>query len=240
MSGIASIVKGREDTRPQPNSRTSVPNKEIWFKDGDQAFVTSVATGEQDDKYLDEIEMYTFRHGNRFANLLKDDDVDLSLVPSDSRPQRKFAFWAYVHEIIHTTKRKDDWEEVEGPSGKKIFKEAINDHKIICLTFGRNDYLFSQLVDVYNDWGSLNKGVIRIKRTGTGMYDTSYTIAATARTAEAPKMDEELPTIKEYFKERYSALWTPAGTNSTSGSFEGKGPAEEREVKVESTSDDLF
>ena len=82
MSGIASIVKGRESTRPQPNSRTSVPNKEIWFKDGDQAFVTSVATGDQDDKFLDEIEMYTFWHGNRFANLLKDDDVDLSLVPS--------------------------------------------------------------------------------------------------------------------------------------------------------------
>lgn len=230
MSGIASIVKGRESTRPQPNSRTSVPNKEIWFKDGDQAFVTSVATGDQDDKFLDEIEMYTFRHGNRFANLLKDDDVDLSLVPSDSRPQRKFAFWAYVHEIIHTAKRNDEWEEVEGPSGKKIFKETINDYKIICLTFGRNDYLFSQLVDVYNDWGILSKGVIRIKRTGQGMYDTSYTIAATARNSEVPELTEELPTIKEYFKDRYSALWTP---NTANGS-------DDKEVKVESSSDDLF
>ena len=233
MSGIANIVKGREDSRGFSNSRTSVPNKEIWFKDGDQAFVTSVATGSEDDKYLDEIEMYTFRNGNRFANLLKDDDVDLSVVPADTRPSHKFAFWAYVHEIIHASKREDSWEEMEGPSGKKMFKETVNDHKILCLTFGRNDYLWNQLVDVYNDWGSLNKGVMRVKRTGTGMYDTSYTIAVTARTMDAITPETDLPTIKEYFKERYSALWTPAAPASSNDS-------QEREVKVESISDDLF
>ena len=31
MSGIASIVKGREDGRPQVGSRNTVPNQEIWF-----------------------------------------------------------------------------------------------------------------------------------------------------------------------------------------------------------------
>ena len=233
MSGIASIVKGREDGRPQVGSRNTVPNQEIWFKDGDQAFVTAVATGEPDDKYLDQIQMYTFRNGNRFANLLKDDDVDLSSVPADTRPSNKFAFWAYVHEIIHTSKRQDDWEQIEGPSGKKLFKETVNDYRVIALTFGRNDYLFNQLIDVYNDWGSLNKGVIRIKRTGTGMYDTSYTIAATARSVEVPEMEEELVPVREYFKERYSALWTPAASNSSDN-------AEDKEVRVEDDDDDLF
>ena len=232
MSGIANIIKGREAMRPQ-NMRNTVQNKEIWFKDGDQAFLSSLATGAEDDRLLDEVELYTFRHGTRFANLLKDDDVDLSVVPSDTRPSHKFAFWAYVHEIIHLSKRQDDWEEVEGPGGKKIFKESVNEAKIICLTFGRNDYLWSQLVDVYHDWGSLNKGVIRIKRTGTGMYDTSYTIAATSRNVEVPKLDEELPTIKEYFKERYSALWTPSTAPASNG-------ASETEVKLETAVDDLF
>ena len=233
MSGIANIIKGREDTRPQFNSRTTVPNQEIWFKDGDQAFLTSVATGESDDKFLDELQMYTFRHGTKFANLLKDDDVDLSVVPSDTRPSHKFAFWAYVHEIIHSEKRQDDWEMIEGPSGKKMFKETVNDYKIICLGFGRNDYLWNQLVDVYNDWGSLNKGIIRIKRTGTGMYDTSYTIAATARNAEVPdSSDTELVPVKEYFKDRYSALWAPSGNPSDD--------KEDKEVKVETSTDDLF
>ena len=233
MSGIANIVKGRETSRPQIGSRVAVPNQEIWFKDGDQAFITSIATGEPDDKYLDQIQMYTFRHGNRFANLLKDDDIDASSVPADTRASNKFAFWAYVHEIIHTSKRQDDWEQIEGPSGKKLFKEAVNDYKIIALTFGRNDYLFNQLIDVYNDWGSLDKGVIRIKRTGTGMYDTSYTISPTVRTAEVPEMKEELAPVRDYFKERYSALWTPAASTSSAN-------AGEKEVRVEADNDDLF
>ena len=232
MSGIARIQELRVDSRPQ-SSRTVVPNQEIWFKDGDQAFVTSLATGESDDKYLDEIEMYTFRNGTKFANLLKDDDVDVSMVPQDTRPSHKFAFWAYVHEIIHSDKRQDDWEPIEGPGNRKLFKETVNDYKIIALTFGRNDYLWSQLVDIYNDWGSLNKGVIRIKRTGSGMYDTSYTIAVTARTAEAPSPEQDLNPVKEYFKERYSALWTPSDPNSSNG-------ASDTEVKIESISDNLF
>ncbi len=233
MSGIASLVKGRESSRPQEGSRTTVPNQEVWFKDGDQAFVTVTATGEPDDKYLDQIQMYTFRNGNRFANLLKDDDIDASGVPADTRASNKFAFWAYVHEIIHTSKRQDEWEQIEGPSGKKLFKETVNDYKVIALTFGRNDYLFNQLIDVYNDWGSLNKGVIRIKRTGAGMYDTSYTISPTARTAEVPEMEEELAPVREYFKERYSAIWTPAASNSSAN-------AGDKEVRVEDSDDNLF
>jgi len=62
-------------------------------------------------------------------------------------------------------------------------------------------------VDVYSDWGALNKGVVRVKRTGTGMYDTSYTIATTARDTVIPEEQkagiQELPPIKEYYKTRY-------------------------------------
>ena len=220
MSGISKIQRGREETRPASNVREARMSREIWFKDGDQAFVTSLATGEDNDKFLDQIELYTFRQGNRFANLLKADDIDASAVPEGTRASHKFAFWAYVHEIIHTDKRDDGWEEIQGPSGRKLFKETVEDAKIIGLSFGRSDYLWNQLVDVHSDWGSLNKGVMRIKRTGTGMYDTSYTIAVTARTAEVSKETletiDDLPTIKEYYRERYGALWEPSTSNNDS------------------------
>ena len=151
---------------------------------------------------------------------MKDVDVDASAVPEGTRASHKFAFWAYVHEIIHSDKRDDEWEEIQGPSGRKMFKETVEDFKVIGLSFGRSDYLWNQLVDVHSDWGSLHKGVMRVKRTGTGMYDTSYTISATARQAEVPKeaLDtiSDLPTIKEYYKERYSALWEPSGSSNDS------------------------
>jgi len=234
MSGISRIQSLREESREEAASRATVPFREVWFKDGDQAFVTSIATGEDNDANLDEVSLYTFRQGNRFVNLLNADGVDLSAVPAEARPSRKFAFWGYVHEIIHAERRNDSWEEIQGPGGRKLFKEVVNEYKVICLGFGRNDYLWNQLVDVYNDWNSLNKGVMRIKRTGAGMRDTSYAIAATTRDEGIPadKKDEayELPTIQEYFQERYGALWSP-------GPSTGDG---ETEIKSESSNLDLF
>ena len=149
------------------------------------------------------------------VNLLKNAKVDVETirqyVPEDTRPQHKFAFWAYVHYIIHTEKRNDDWEEVEGPAGKKAFREAVNDFRIIPLGFGRSDYVWNQLVEVYSDWGGLNKGVIRAKRTGSGMYDTSYTISSTPNKdldipTDKQKEVENLQPIKDYYMERYGNL----------------------------------
>ena len=205
MSGITRIQQGREESR-RPDV-TFTPGKEIWFRDGDQVFLSSVATVSDDDKYLDELYLYVFRAGTRLVNLLKDDRVDTSIVPEDVRPSHKFAIWAYIHNIIHLEKRNDDWVEIEGPSGKKMYKEDINDFRIISLSFGRSDYIWNQLVDVYNDWGALNKGVIRMKRTGAGMYETSYAITATPKNDEIPedkqKEISELPLLKDYFYERY-------------------------------------
>ena len=48
MSGITRIQKGREDSK-RPDV-TYTPGKEIWFRDGDQVFLSSVATGAENDK----------------------------------------------------------------------------------------------------------------------------------------------------------------------------------------------
>ena len=231
MGGIFAI-QNRVEERSNPQSQSS--GQEIFFKDGDQAFLTPVASGEENDKLLDEVYLYTYRSGTRWINLLKDDDTDASEVPDNVRPSHKFAFWAYVHDIMHTEKRFDDWEEVEGPQGKKLFVQHIDDFRVIPLGFGRSNYIWNQLVDIYNDWGSLDKGVMRIKRSGTGMYDTSYTLSATARNTVVP--EDKLSTvsglidIKSYYKDRYGgdqSNGSAINSNQTQG------------VSLDST-DDLF
>ena len=206
MSGISRIQSNRDDSR-RPAQEDRVATREVWLKDGDQVFLSSIATGDENDTFLDELYLYTFRLGNRWTNVLRDERVDTSGVPEDTRPSHKFAFWAYVHNIIHGDKRNPDWEEIEGPAGRKMFKEEVNDFKVISLGFGRSDYIWNQLVDIYSDWGALNKGVIRIKRTGAGAYDTSYSLTATPKKDEVPedRLEEvkELPVIKDYFFERY-------------------------------------
>ena len=213
MGGIAKINQGREDLRQPQVERAST--REVWLKDGDQIFATSIATGAENDPMLDEVYLYTFRVGDNWTNLIKDPSVDASSVPEDTYASHKFAFWAYVYNIIHTRKDynqriimgSEDWIEIEGAGGKKVFREEVNDYKVLSLGFGRGDTNWNQLVDVYNDWGSIDKGVIRLKRTGSGMLDTSYQIAATAKTEEIPEERKsesaELPVIKDYYMERY-------------------------------------
>jgi len=206
MSGISRIQAKRDGER-SPSSNAP-QRRELWFKDGDQAFISSVATGEDGDTMFDEVWLYTFKDGQRWTTLLADNDVDTSRVPDGYRPSHKFAFWAYVYEVIHAEKRSDDWQEITGAGGKKAFKEEVNDYRIVSLSFGRSDYIWNQVLDVFNDWGQkLNGGVMRVKRTGTGMYDTSYTVTATARAIEVPAEKEaekgELPTVKGYFKTTY-------------------------------------
>ena len=215
MSGISMIQTKRENRYQGGQDDNRMPGREIFFKDGDQAFLSPIATGDEGDTNLDEIYLYTYRDGNRWMNILDDSEVDTSMVPADTRASHKFAFWAYVHDVVHTEARNDEWEPVSGPGGRKMFKETVNDFRVVCLTFGRSDYIWNQLVDVYNDWGGLDKGVVRIKRTGAGMQDTSYAIAATTRKDEIPEDadDDYLPSIKEYFKTRYGGF-SPNGNGT--------------------------
>ena len=215
MSGISMIQTKRENRYQGGQDDNRMPGREIFFKDGDQAFLSPIATGDEGDTNLDEIYLYTYRDGNRWMNILDDSEVDTSMVPADTRASHKFAFWAYVHDVVHTEARNDEWEPVSGPGGRKMFKETGNDFRVVCLTFGRSDYIWNQLVDVYNDWGGLDKGVVRIKRTGAGMQDTSYAIAATTRKDEIPEDadDDSLPSIKEYFKSRYGGF-SPNGNGT--------------------------
>jgi len=210
MSGISRIQVKRENRYQGGQDDNRMPGRELFFKDGDQAFMSPLATGDDDDPNLDELYLYTYRDGNRWMNILDDPDVDKSAVPADARATHKFAFWAYVYEVIHAESRNDEWEPVNGPGGKKMFKETVNDFRVVSLTFGRSDYIWNQLVDIYNDWNGLDKGVIRIKRTGSGMQDTSYALAATTRKESIPEDVDStsLPTIKEYFKGRYGGFST--------------------------------
>ena len=88
-----------------------------------------------------------------------------------------------------------------------MYKEEVNDFRIIPLSFGRGNNIWNQLVDVYNDWGHLSKGIIRIRRSGTGL-DTTYTITATTKEDDIPESKHieisDLPSVKDYLMQTYT------------------------------------
>ena len=213
MSGIKSIQERACGSTSSERSNSGGLRKEMWLRDGDQAFIIPVATGDDDDPFLEEYWMHTFRDENTFKSILSGPDGPLGVVPSDSKPQHRFAFWTYVTEVFHSERRIDSWESTTGPSGKTMYKEVVNDFRILPLTFGRGNYIWNQLVDVYNDWGYLNKGVVRVRRTGAGL-DTTYTITATTKEDEIPEdrynTIGDLQSVKDYMMETYSESSAPS------------------------------
>jgi len=211
MGGISMISQRRK----QMSAPATVTNNqsELWFKDGDQALIKSVATGHPDDTAMTYIKVYQYRDGNTFKTVLdsiyngeKDDYVTpeglvVDGIPEGVSSKHQFAFWAYIDEVFHSEKRVESWEVITGKSGKEMYKEVVNDFKVIKLGFGRGDIVFGQLEEIYEDEGSLDKSPIRIKRMGAGL-DTTYHITSLARELEIPadKKAEiaNLPSINQY------------------------------------------
>ena len=208
MSGIAKISKLRKQETEQITRRTSSPRKELYLKEDEQVFLASQATGNDDDPLFDAIELYTWpRPAGGLYNLYKHPKVDDSIVPDVQRASRKFAFWAYVFEVYHPTLteygRENGWEETPpSASGRTMFKETVNDFRVISFSYR----YFDQIEQLYEDHGTIKHKILRIRRTGSGLYDTSYTIVDSNRTTEVPEPENPLPSIEEYFLEQYGEV----------------------------------
>ena len=212
MSNIERIQKSLDDAR---ESRAAAvkrePSKEFYFKDGDQVFATVVGDATQDIS-LDDYWIYSFKNGKYWTDVLaKDDRVDTSMIPlkTDGTPRwpaRKFAFWAYVHYVLHPTKTSAEMEAVEGPGGRQVFKEIVGDYRILHFKFGRDEGQWDQIHNIEEDWGSLDKGVIKIRRIGASL-DTVYKFQRTQLTDEIPedrkKEISSFVPIKDYMFGRY-------------------------------------
>tara|TARA_R100000808_G_scaffold10766_2_gene28365 strand:- start:5281 stop:6015 length:735 start_codon:yes stop_codon:yes gene_type:complete len=242
MPGINRILKRREEQEARTSQQSSVPNQEIYLRDGDQVFIQPWCTGKDDvdDKtgYLQDYYMYTWNSNAtgspRFVNLLSDPSIDDSVVPdldaydNPIRPRRKFAFWGYVSEIVHkdiTDRGRDQgWEPIESNANGTRYKETVNDFKIMALGFGRGDSVFNQLIEAYNDLnGDLSSGVLRVSRIGSGL-DTSYNIRCTTLDKTTVEDEVELPSIIDYMKERYGEVYQPNNGNQSPVASTNEGP----------------
>ena len=215
MSGIKRIQQ-RVSTDTQDTNRGD--RKEIWINDKEQMFFTCVATGHDDDTHLDDYYQYTYQVGNRWNFVLKDERLDLSCVPPEVRAGHKFALWIYVHEIIHVEKKVDTWEERETADGRKVFVDTVNDFRILPLSFGINDVNWNKLVNIYSEWGTLNKGVLRLSRAGAGRkttYDITPTLRETVIPEDRQNEIKELDNIKEYFYEQTATSLSMASSSES-------------------------
>jgi hypothetical protein len=225
MPGIAKIAGRRDEERVNTQF---TPTRDLFLKDGDTAYVSFVPTGDEDDNRLDSLWIHTIQKTSDSGQKLFDsivcqrteDNDQCEFCAEDNRAQHQFALWTYVYYILHPTQANDEWTLEQTAGGNKRYKETVENYRVFRRGFGRSDYLWNNLVDIYTENGALNKFVTRIKRTGSGMQDTSYSIIVTSTPVKLTKdlrvEGSELGAIAEYLKENLGANLKTAPVASVS------------------------
>ena len=208
MSGIQKIKQNRQQDFQSFGM-------ELWLKDGDKAYVAFLASGKEDDARLDDyyrhsIELVDANGTRRWDNYIcqKKAGQECRHCSNDHKPQHRFGLWVYVYHIVHAEKRNDTWTEVKLKTGGVEYKEDVNDFRIFSQGFGQKDYIWNQVVDIYQEHGT--DKIVRVRRTGNEMKNTSYAIQA-QQTADV-KLNKEmmlkaqqLPGISEYYLKQEEA-----------------------------------
>ncbi|MEK6861522.1 MAG: hypothetical protein AABY07_06125 [Nanoarchaeota archaeon] len=229
MAGIEGINKRRKEEYQGSNS-----GLELFLKDGHQAYVGIVPSGAEDDLRLGDF----YRHSIEISNSdtskswkylicpkTFDADAECVVCKEKNRAQHRFGFWAYVYYIRSESKEGDDWEEEKSSGGATRFRREVNDFRVFSQGFGQKDYIWGQLVDIYTENGTLNKYVVRIKRTGSAMKDTNYAIQAMLNnevklTADMKKRIKDLPSIADFYTQQQEQQAKPVEESKTVSLFD--------------------
>tara|TARA_R110000744_G_scaffold139486_15_gene250541 strand:+ start:1101 stop:1727 length:627 start_codon:yes stop_codon:yes gene_type:complete len=148
--------------------------KNLFIKSNDIVYFTPVASSLYEKEYIEELEMYYL--DGRYRLKLEDEDVSA---------RKRLAMWAYVYFVYHDNRDNDEWIEKELDSKKKMFRENIEDFKIIDFPYGQWDketrvYSNRQKFDSACEYNrGLNKSIIKLRKYPDGQY-TNYSISGLA------------------------------------------------------------
>ena len=224
MAGIGKISQRRKDSLS-----TFTGGREVFLRDGDQVLMSIVTTGDDDDERLTDfwrhaVQTQTNEGTTRWTYSLCGKSVDkyCDVCASGQRAQHRFAFWAYVYHILHSERSNDSWTEVKSKAGSDSqYKEEVNGFRMFSQGFGQRDYLWNQVVDIYEENGNLNDKVVRVRRRGSGMQDTNYSIQVTNTATKIPEesvseMDELGNAITFFIDREENSTFNGNGNGASS------------------------
>ena len=204
--GIAGISQ-RVDKEEQERSSRRGPGSELWLYDGDIATVSIVPSGDPEDYRIQDFSTYratgmgrngAYTYDAMAIGQSAEGDYKAAEVDSGTQLRTKFGVWLYVENVMRNPSNSatlsknfgDDavasWETIQSPSGKAFLQQPAGNFQMWSQGFGRSKYLWNQIVDIYDEDGALNKHKVRIRRTGSGRDDTSYSIKTIAEDAQIP------------------------------------------------------
>ena len=151
-------------------------------KPNDIVYFTPVANSFYEKELIEELEMYFL-----------DGRYKLKQEGEDVQARKRLAMWAYVYFVYHENRDNDEWVEKELDSKKKMFKENVEDFKIVEFPYGQWDretrvYANRQKFDSACEYNrGLNKSIIKLRKYVDGQY-TNYSISGLANEDNAQQV----------------------------------------------------
>ena len=126
----------KETQRPQRKVESSQIRRELYLKDGDSLYVTGIHDDNDQENYLLQCKMTTWRNQDgRWISRFNHDKINMSDVPQEATTRNRLLLWLYIHYIEHKTAQNldgswkygsDSWEKFPLPQTKSyIFRENI-------------------------------------------------------------------------------------------------------------------
>ena len=114
--------------------------------------------------------------------------------------------WAYVDYVLHINQKIETWTPIQNAQKtQKYFKEEVNDFRLFSMAYGKEGSNMNQLVEIHSVHESLNKKIIRIKKSSNkGDYILTATDNAVEFSDEDVKNLKSLISVKQYFQEKYA------------------------------------
>lgn len=203
--GLKDVQKKVEESKKIQGNFNS---QEIYLVSGDQAVVTILYTGNEEDNNL--LDVFFVKKVERLTDSGKTFMKSLYLgsdeseVNSFDKPVKQLGFWVYCYYIDHENKTKEEWVEKKLASGAKKFREEVNDFRMYIGGLGKNQSFYNSINSAFDETGNLSKMLFGISRTGTGKTDTTYAISVLPRESKVPAEKKEevknLPSVLEYVK----------------------------------------
>ena len=207
VSGGIAGISNRADKEEQERSSRRGPGSELWLYDGDIAQVTIVPSGDPEDYRIQDFSTYratgmgrngAYTYDAMAEGVSSSGQFKATEVDSGTQLRTKFGVWLYVESVMRNPNNTKalaknfgedtvaTWPTEQTPSGKAFLKQEAGNFQMWSQGFGRSKYLWNQIVDIYDEDGSLNQHKVRIRRTGSGRDDTSYSIKATNDEGSVP------------------------------------------------------
>lgn len=218
-TGIRSI--NEEYKKSQKEIKSYV--RKLTLGDGEKAFGNFLATGEESDHRYQSYNVHSVNNNGRFdKEFCTYDDTGNCARCLDSKPTQQFGVWVWVNYILRKKQNpalgKYDnaktWRKVKYRDELYYYQE-INDVRLWTSGPGNKRYIFNQLFEHFEQFGSLmDRGYIW-SRTGSSKEDTNYLIKPMADTITLNEKQMEiyrqLPSVIDVVAGRQS--WPPVSTS---------------------------